>query len=50
MVKPSTLNTMITTAIPPFKNMFIEWNESHRVHYLSKLYDKHLPDYKDKIE
>jgi hypothetical protein len=50
MVKPSTLNTMITTAIPPFKNMFIEWNESHRVHYLSKMYDKHLPDYKGKIE
>ena len=48
--RPYVLNEMIKGAIPPFKNMFIEWDEHYRVHALTKLYHKHLPQYKDKIE
>ena len=50
MSKPHVLLEMMKTAIPPFKNMFIEWDEHHRVHTLKNLYDKYLPQYKDKIE
>ena len=48
--RPYVLNEMIKGAIPPFKNMFIEWDEHYRVHAMTKLYHKHLPQYKDKIE
>ena len=48
--RPYVLNQMIKSAIPPFKNMFIEWDEHYRVHAMSKLYHKHLPEYKDRIE
>ena len=50
MAEPDVLNTMIQSAIPPFKNMFIEWDEAYRVHYLNRMYDKYLPEYKGKIE
>ena len=30
--------------------MFIEWDEHYRVHLLKNLYEKYLPQYKDKIE
>ena len=32
MSKPHVLLEMMKTAIPPFKNMFIEWDEHYRVH------------------
>jgi len=50
MSKPSVMLEMIKTAIPPFKNMFIEWDEHYRVHALQNIYDKYLPQYRDKIE
>ena len=50
MANPQALNQMIKTAIPPFKNMFIEWNEASRVHYLNEMYYKYLPEYKGKID
>ena len=50
MSRPYVLNEMIKTAVPPFKNMFIEWDEHYRVHAMSKYYDKILPDYRDRIE
>ena len=37
MSKPHVLLEMIKTAIPPFKNMFIEWDEHYRVHLLKNL-------------
>ena len=48
--RPYVLNEMIKGAIPPFKNMFIEWDEHYRVHAMTKLYHKYLPQYKDRIE
>ena len=48
--RPFVLNEMIKGAIPPFKNMFIEWDEHYRVYAMTKLYHKHLPQYKDRIE
>ena len=48
--RPYVLNEMIKGAIPPFKNMFIEWDEHYRVHAMTKLYHKYLPQYKDSIE
>lgn len=50
MSKPHVLLEMIKTAIPPFKNMFIEWDEHYRVHLLKNLYHKYLPQYVGKIE
>ena len=35
--RPYVLNEMIKGAIPPFKNMFIEWDEHYRVHAMTKL-------------
>jgi hypothetical protein len=50
MSKPKVLLEMIKRAIPPFKNMFIEWDEDYRVHALWHMYEKYLPQYKDKIK
>ena len=50
MSKPKVLLEMMKRAIPPFKNMFIEWDEDYRVNALWHMYEKYLPQYRDKIQ
>ena len=42
MSKPSVLDNMAQIARPPFTNMWIEWNEGHRIKALKDGYDKYL--------
>ena len=44
MVKPDAMLEMIKTAIPPFPNMFIEWDCSYQVEAFARVYKKYYPE------